>query len=506
MREMGKKRICCLLMALILLCSTVGAVFAAGGHIRIDLPEPVEISQGEQYILPLKDVFTDGNGHALTYTVTDDDANCATTKLKDGVYYFTSASAGTYTPTVTARCGSDSVNVQLQITVKAGVISDVEQYGYDETRAEAVTVYATVSSDGIPLIGNDGTVLSHLEITVPYFDLERYGLESFYRYATENGQGGYIGDTVIERPTAMHLFIYLLERYYLGLPERNCGTGASVSELFGACREDEILNMFGETAYEAWCAPLEYTGSATSTYMHNFWGHDENLMYYRNHRYPLMSPGWGSTSDYILLSDGDTIDVAMFTNWGFYTHGAFCCTGEADSTKPVEQLTVLQGEQLAFTGLKYGTQSVAEGGAESFVPLTEDDGITYACYDADWVETENRPEAAFNMADGRYVMATEGLAPGIYYLIGFDPNCGTNDACMAPATLTLRVLERGDINGDGCCDSGDLTLLLRHVAGIKWFTAEQRQFADINQDGTLDAADITALAQMLSDRNNENSR
>ena len=36
-----------------------------------------------------------------------------------------------------------------------------------------------------------------------------------------------------------------------------------------------------------------------------------------------MSPGWGSTSDYILLSDGDAIDVAMFTNWGFYHNGYF---------------------------------------------------------------------------------------------------------------------------------------------------------------------------------------
>lgn len=57
-------------------------------------------------------------------------------------------------------------------------------------------------------------------------------------------------------------------------------------------------------------AALNITGSATSMYMQQFWGHDENLMYYRNHVYPLMGPGWGSTADYILLSDGDTIDVA----------------------------------------------------------------------------------------------------------------------------------------------------------------------------------------------------
>lgn len=52
-------------------------------------------------------------------------------------------------------------------------------------------------------------------------------------------------------------------------------------------------------------------------YMTNFWGHDENLLYYVNHQYPLMYEGWGSTADWILLEDGDAIEVAMFTDWDF---------------------------------------------------------------------------------------------------------------------------------------------------------------------------------------------
>ena len=40
---------------------------------------------------------------------------------------------------------------------------------------------------------------------------------------------------------------------------------------------------------------LTLSGSATSLYMRNFWGHDENLMYFRNHVYPLMSAGVGAT-------------------------------------------------------------------------------------------------------------------------------------------------------------------------------------------------------------------
>lgn len=83
--------------------------------------------------------------------------------------------------------------------------------------------------------------------------------------------------------------------------------------------------------------------------MANFWGHDENLMYYRNHCYPYMSPGWGSTSDYILLSDGDTWDVAMFTNWSFYSSGgAFTCFDK-------DAYTVRPGTELTVTSKAYGT-------------------------------------------------------------------------------------------------------------------------------------------------------
>lgn len=67
--------------------------------------------------------------------------------------------------------------------------------------------------------------------------------------------------------------------------------------------------MDGTEAYTAkdGALVLNATGNSTSMYMTSFWGHDENLMYYRNHVFPLMSGGWGSTADYVLLSDNDTI-------------------------------------------------------------------------------------------------------------------------------------------------------------------------------------------------------
>ena len=78
------------------------------------------------------------------------------------------------------------------------------------------------------LSSNDsGAVMAALKVTVPYFDLKLYGLEDYYRYHTEDGQGSYVDNVIVERPTALHLYIYLLERYYMGLPEKDCCKGTS---------------------------------------------------------------------------------------------------------------------------------------------------------------------------------------------------------------------------------------------------------------------------------------
>ena len=156
------------------------------------------------------------------------------------------------------------------------------------------TVWVSFSNDGNFLVGNDAnsTVMGAMKVTVNYFDLADYGLEGFYRYDDE-------GD-VIEQPTALHLYIKLLEQYYMGY------TG-----------NEKIVP--GETQRDGDSAKaLLITGTATSMYMSNFWGHDENLSYFVNHEYPLMRPGWGSTADWILLENGDYVELAMYTDWSFY--------------------------------------------------------------------------------------------------------------------------------------------------------------------------------------------
>ena len=426
-----KRRVTSLLLVLAMLLSMLPAMaFAADetttGHaITVSENTSFTTKQGAELVIKMTDLFTDGGGHSMTYALSGDNLG-GHTKLADGSLHFTHPSTGTYTPTITATCASDATvtaEATLKITVEAGEKGDESQYGYDETPQDSVRVWVTISSDGIPIVGNEGTVISHLEVNVPYFDLGLYGLSDYYRYGTENGSGSYVNDTIVRRPTALHLYLYMIGVYYLGYTPEQVTTGQA--EIVGADGSRGVDNMLGVPAYEDTSLALNLTGSATSMYMQQFWGHDENLMYYRNHVYPLMGPNWGSTADYILLSDDDTIDLAMFSNWNFWTIGAFACFDQ-------DAYSVQPGKSIRFSTMKYDTKSVADGGTEQTDPIT---GLTVAVYDKEWTLVDTVEPTMADGSDYTYTFATEGT----YYLLAMDPNAGTSDSCYAPATAKVTV-------------------------------------------------------------------
>ena len=426
-----KRRVTSLLLVLAMLLSMLPAMaFAADetttGHaITVSGKTEYTTTQGAELVIQMTDLFTDGEGHSMTYALSGDNLGDHT-KLADGSLHFTHPSTGTYTPTITATCASDATvtaEATLKITVEAGEKGDESQYGYDETPQDSVRVWVTISSDGVPIVGNEGTVISHLEVNVPYFDLGLYGLSDYYRYGTENGSGSYVNDKIIMRPTALHLYLYMIGVYYLGYTPEQVTTGQA--EIVGAAGGRGVENMLSEKAYKDDKLALNLTGSATSMYMQQFWGHDENLMYYRNHVYPLMSAGWGSTADYVLLSDDDTIDLAMFSNWNFWTIGAFACFDQ-------DAYSVQPGKSIRFSTMKYDTKSVADGGTEQTEPIT---GLTVAVYDKDWTLVDTVEPTMADGSDYTYTFATEGT----YYLLAMDPNAGTSDSCYAPATAKVTV-------------------------------------------------------------------
>ena len=399
--------------------------------VKAGAPAETEVEQGQQYTLYMSDVF-DGCGHSVTYTLSGQglgDHSKMASDEKGDYLSFTNSEMGVYPLTITAVCGEDATVravYDLTITVTQGEAGNPRQYSYDETTAGSVTVYVTISNDGAPIYGIDGTPLAHLKVTVPYFDLENQELDKFYRYHTENGQGGYVDEEIVERPTLLHLYLYLLGVYCQGYDPDDVIDGTKI--ILGSksnYTEHRYVDLLDK---EPWSGigtypALNITGGATSLYMQSFWGHDENLMYYRNHVYPLMGPGWGSTADYILLSDGDVIDLAMFSNWDFWKYGAFACF-DAD------EYTVKSGETLTFKTQKYDTRSVAEGGTESTQPI---EGLDVYLYDKNWNRIEMLPAASGN----EYQCQID--KPGDYYLLAVDPNAGTLDACCAPATARVHV-------------------------------------------------------------------
>ena len=426
-------RVLAMLLSLVLCLTMVPQlVFAAASAACVTAntdDTEYKTATGELVTVYLDSLFRDSDGHTLTYALDGGDYGTQTkiTTDKDSgrpCLSFTNPKAGTYTPTITAACpNGGKASVTLTITVEQGEDGDASQYGYDETDADSVTVYVTIASDGVPLMSNDGTVLAHLEVEVPYFDLDKQGLSDFYRYHTENGSGAYVDDQIVKRPTALHLYLYMIGVYYLGYTPEQITSGEV--QIVGHDGGAGVVDMFGGTPYEDDKLALNITGSATSMYMQQFWGHDENLMYYRNHVYPLMSAGWGSTADYILLSDGDTIDVSMFTDWSFWNDGgAFTTFDQDDYAVPV-------GGTTTFQTVKYDTKSVADGGTEQFDPIT---GLDVRVYDEEWNEVDTVEPVG---SDGSTYSYTFSRA-GTYYLLGRDTRSGT-DARFAPATAKVTV-------------------------------------------------------------------
>lgn len=471
-----KKRLCTLLLALTVLLSALPmTVWAADPCVAVKAGAVTtgEVVAGNLLEIKLGDIFRDTDGHTLTYTLTNAAQFSSQTKVKNGSLYVSEKDPGTYTPKVKATCSDGkTITVTFTITVKEAPHGLDAQYNYDETPAKEVTVYVTISNDGVPLKGRDGTVLCHKAITVPYFDLANYGLEEFYRYHTENGEGKYIDENIVQRPTGLHLYLYLLERYFIGLPDEECCKGKYDRDKLASFKlEDDVLYMDDEPAYTADSfAALTITGSPTSLYMANFWGHDENLMYYRNHCYPYMSPGWGSTSDYIVLSDGDTWDVAMFTNWSFWSSGgAFTCFDQdAYNARP--------GMEMTVNTQAYGT--TFEG--SDFYPFSN---LDVFLYNDKWEQIEQYKEAADGKSTFSFTAPTE---EGTYYLVGMDPNRtipkddsgGTNYAKIAPATAILNVAADAELERpfqDAAVDDEKLAAKNTSYEGITTLTSADGQ-------------------------------
>lgn len=182
----------------------------------------------------------------------------------------------------------------------------------DGGEQSSITVYFSLSDEGEYKTGSSGQRVAYLPVTLDYFDLGDYGLGD---YSRKDEQG-----SVIQQPTVLHLFIKMLEQEYLG---------------------GEKLTVGGDA--------LTVQGAPGSMYMKKFWGHDENLIYFVNGSYPIMTGSIGATADWILLEDGDVVDVAMFDDWSFYTDEYAGFRYFMDGGAPTHSYTAKAGEATSIS-------------------------------------------------------------------------------------------------------------------------------------------------------------
>ena len=378
-----------------------------------------------------------------------------------------------------------NVSTDLVITVK----------GVKEKVLKPVTVYFSFSHDDkFESCEQSGQTVALKKVTVPYFDLELYGLENFY-FASENygpasgdptgGPGSALDPGTKEfaygKITMLHLFLYATEVYYLGIDPADAGKGYLANN-----------GIMGTDIFS-------YSGSTGSIFLQNIWNYDLNLNYYLNYEYPLASAGWGSTCDQILLRDGDIVTLGHFSDYSFFndTTSIFNYI-VADKTDPVQGDKIKL--ELYHAGADmYGTYNTAH-------TLIDYSPSVYCTPVNDIVsgDVTTWQYVGNAEADGSLVVDTSKLAPGeyIFALAGQPGKENSGVICSTPGGIRLTIHEKpvvkGDLNGDGVINSTDVMALFNAINSGDDLDAT---VADVNGDGVIDARDVMALYNIIKSDN-----
>ena len=274
------------------------------------------------------------------------------------------------------------------------------------------SAFISLSNDGKFVVSDgarSGVTIAHLEVPlqdVADVKLEDWNLEK-YSYTDYN-----TGEPDPNAPTVLKLYLYLLENYY-----GSAGNGNA----------------------------LVTSGDPHSFFMNTFWGHDCNLLYYVNGQYPLFKPGWGATADGIILEEGDFVDVAMFTDWGFYLDSAagFNYFVRAGSDPVDGEITfaykAVAGEPLTVQAVR-GMGNVSEG-KDTAYSAADDLALHYGpAVDVDDVSRitlqEGKADIVFEKPGEYYVWIDGGIGPDTGEVVS-SPN-------VAKVTVTGPVKPEGE--------------------------------------------------------------
>lgn len=358
-------------------------------------------------------------------------------------------------------------------------------------KVETVTVYFSRSHDADYQEGEGtGEVMAMRKITVPYFDLALYGLQDYY-FSSESysGDADYDGtgdpsselvagtaEFAYNKITMLHLFIYATEVYYCGIDEADAGKGYLYQQ-----------KLLGTDTFTL-------TGSVGSSYLKMFWGQDENLNYYLNYKYPLASPGWGSTSDQILLKDGDIVTMGHFTNWQFHTDPNSVFNYLKAGTNTVTT-TVGKGESLVLTAYLAGPSKSGDYTTSHTVVTSQPDIYYAAVNELTKGDVTTWTRAGTAAKNGTFTFDTSSLAPGeyIFAMSGQYGETLTEAICSAPGAIRVSVVTYGDLTGDNNVNVMDAAMLYRYVKKSASLSDIQLAASDVNGDGNVNVLDAAML-------------
>ena len=365
-------------------------------------------------------------------------------------------------------------------------------------------------------------------ITVPYFDLSMYGLERYYYnpycYVDEAGnlrgiQQKGTPESAYDKITVMHAFIVATELYMFEYDQAQVGKGTSY-----------------EADPEAFEDIISWSQGAGSSFM-DFWEFGTNLNYYVNYEYPLAYTGWGSTSDQVLIKNGDVLSVHMITGNASGSRFGFFAVNDSNrqydkGTEIIDSYTLNQGEKLELTlywtattaDYSTGYETIANKGLYWIEEGNESDNIR------DWnatklgeippavdpEEEEDDPVPVMQTNNkGVVTISTVGVEPGTYYLAapggwtegGAVDNDGfkSSGGEAGPAVFKLIVNEYegklGDVNGDSQITGNDALFVLQYVANV--ITDVNESDADVNGDGLVSGNDALLILQYVAGMFNE---